>query len=92
MWMSEQRNLILMTFCLLYERDEGFEKVIKCLFWVFMAQLDFPTGLCECFSDINICLYGCFCPFCLTSENWEKVNGYDCNCIDWCLVSVSPYS
>ena len=40
----------------------------------------YSNTLCGCFSNINICCYGMFCPCCLKADTWAKFNGINCNC------------
>ena len=45
---------------------------------------EFSTGLCGCFDDFGVCLYGCFCTTCLMCQNQAKVEGTKCGCRQAC--------
>ena len=51
---------------------------------------EFSTGLFDCFSDVPLCLYTCFCAPCSVATNWANINGEKCGLDHLCFLPM-PY-
>ena len=50
-------------------------------------KMSYGDGLCGCFSDCGICLYGLFCCPCLNGQNHAKIRNEDCNICHVCNIT-----
>lgn len=55
----------------------------------FFMSGQYETGIFECMSDCNVCLYGCVCMECLMSQNWARSRSEECT-IWHCCAPVFP--
>ena len=52
---------------------------------------DWPDGICACFNDMGICCKGCYCPCCLSRDNFLIIDNPENTCKGGCGTKMTEF-